>query len=62
MVAHAQRQNGLVHPHMVSDKHKVRGFLVCRLDDEIFVVEGDVPDLRPGEANLRCQPVGEEVD
>jgi len=32
-----------------------RGFLVDRLDDEFLVIEGDVPDLTPGEADLRGQ-------
>ena len=31
-------------------------FLVDGLDDKPFVIEGDVPDLTPGEANLWCQP------
>ena len=35
------------------------GFLVNRLDDELLVIEGDVPDLAPGEAYLRGQSVEE---
>ena len=30
--------------------------LVNGFDDKLLVVEGDVPDLTPGEADLRTQP------
>lgn len=35
-----------------------RGLLVDGFDDELLVVEGDVPDLAPGEANLWGQSGG----
>ena len=33
-------------------------FLVDGFDDKLLVVEGDVPDLAPREADLRAQPGG----
>ena len=36
-------------------------FLVDGLDDKLLVVEGDVPDLAPREADLRTQPGNTET-
>lgn len=35
-----------------------RRFLVNGFDDELFIVEGNVSDLAPGEANLWGQSAG----
>lgn len=35
-------------------------FFVYRFDDELLIIEGNVSDLTPGEANLWGQP-GEEI-
>lgn len=61
VITHAKCQDGLVDPHMVGNKHKVWGFLICGLDDKVFVVESDVADLRPGEADFGGQPIEEEI-
>ena len=52
MVAHAQSQDALVDAKAGSVEHKVGGLLVDGLDDKLLVIEGDVPDLAPGETNL----------
>lgn len=32
-----------------------RGFFIDGLDDELLIIEGNVSNLAPGEANLWCQ-------
>ncbi len=34
-----------------------RSFLVDRFDEELLVIEGNISDLTPGEANLWGHPV-----
>lgn len=49
---HAQSGGGVTH----------RGFFVNRLDDKLLIVEGDIPDFAPREANLRSQSVETQAD
>jgi hypothetical protein len=48
VVAHAQRQDPLVDPQPRREEDKVGRLRVDGLDDELAVVERDVPDLGPG--------------
>lgn len=43
------------------DEISHRRFLVNRLDDEFLIIERNVSDFTPGEANLRGQSEGEST-
>lgn len=49
------------HPH-VESPCTYRGLLVDGLNDKLFVIERDVPDFTPREANLWGQPEVKKVD
>ena len=57
VVAHAEGEDALVDSQPGREEDKVWRFRVDGLDDELPVVERDVPDLGPGEANFGGQSV-----
>lgn len=57
VVAHAQCKDSLVDPEARRKEHKIGRLLVNGLDDELPVIEGNISDLTPGEANLGSQSV-----
>ena len=61
MVTDAERQNALVYPESWSVEVELRGFLVDWLYCELLVIEADVPNLAPGEPDLRCQSTEQET-
>lgn len=62
VVAHAEGQDPLVDPQARGEEDEVGRLRVDRLDDELSVVERDVADLGPGEADLGRQLVVLLVD
>lgn len=57
VIAHAQRQDSLVDADTRSEEDKIGRLLVDGLDDKLAIVERNVPDLGPREADLRCEAV-----
>ena len=55
MVPHAQRQDALVDAKTRCIEDKIWCFLVNWFDDKFLVIERNVPDLTPGETDLRCE-------
>lgn len=53
VVAHAEGEDPLVDADALDEEDEVGRLLVDGFDDEFAVVEGDVPDFRPGETDLR---------
>lgn len=54
VVAHTQGQDTFVDAQAGGVEHKVGGLLVDGLDDKLLVVEGNVADFTPREADLWC--------